>query len=142
MMWISVNTQTVIVITRTMADKVTSMVINQLMRKKMNRVDFHAHILPGVDHGSKDLDTSLKQLQAAKKAGVVTVVTTPHFYSWRQDLTTFLPLREKAFDLMQGYARQVNMQLISAAEVTLSMDLAKLVGLEQLCVGTTNYILI
>ncbi|HZW48812.1 MAG TPA: CpsB/CapC family capsule biosynthesis tyrosine phosphatase [Bacillota bacterium] len=108
----------------------------------MNRVDFHAHLLPGVDHGSKDLDTSLKQLQAAKKAGVVTVVTTPHFYSWRQDLTTFLPLREKAFDLMQGYARQVNMQLISAAEVTLSMDLAKLVGLEQLCVGTTNYILI
>ncbi len=108
----------------------------------MNRVDFHTHLLPGVDHGSKDLDTSQKQLQAAKKAGVVTVVTTPHFYSWRQDLATFLPLRANALQLLQDYAAELNMQLVAAAEVTLSMELPTLPGLEQLCIGSTNYILI
>ncbi|MCE5196222.1 MAG: hypothetical protein LLG09_03730, partial [Negativicutes bacterium] len=108
----------------------------------MNRVDFHAHLLPGVDHGSKDLATSLKQLQAAKKAGVGTVVTTPHFYAWQQDLATFLPLRENALQLLQGYAAEQNIELISAAEVTLCMELPNLPALEQLCIGSTNYILI
>lgn len=40
-------------------------------------MDFHAHILPGADHGSRDLDHSLRQLRAAKAVGVDTIVATP-----------------------------------------------------------------
>ena len=43
-------------------------------------VDFHSHILPGVDHGSASLEMSVEMLKTAKKAGVATIVATPHFY--------------------------------------------------------------
>lgn len=41
-------------------------------------VDIHSHILPGVDDGSPDVETSLKMLQQAKNAGTQAVVLTPH----------------------------------------------------------------
>lgn len=40
--------------------------------------DMHCHILPGVDDGARDLDESLAMLEAAKQAGVTSIVCTPH----------------------------------------------------------------
>ena len=40
--------------------------------------DMHCHILPGVDDGARDLDESLAMLEAAKAAGVTSIVCTPH----------------------------------------------------------------
>lgn len=40
--------------------------------------DIHSHILPGVDDGARDLAESLEMLMAAKKAGVTSIVCTPH----------------------------------------------------------------
>ena len=37
-------------------------------------VDFHSHILPGADHGSQNIRTSLAQLRHAAAAGVDTIV--------------------------------------------------------------------
>ena len=41
--------------------------------------DFHSHILPGIDDGSPDLETSLKMLELSYAQGVTDVVATPHF---------------------------------------------------------------
>lgn len=40
--------------------------------------DLHCHILPGVDDGASDLAASLKMLEAARAAGVTSMVCTPH----------------------------------------------------------------
>ena len=40
--------------------------------------DMHCHILPGVDDGSSNLEESLRMLEAAKAAGVTSMVCTPH----------------------------------------------------------------
>ncbi len=40
--------------------------------------DMHCHILPGVDDGAADLNASLEMLQAARAAGVTSMVCTPH----------------------------------------------------------------
>lgn len=40
--------------------------------------DVHAHILPGIDDGSEDMETSLELLSMAASSGVGTVVATPH----------------------------------------------------------------
>ncbi len=40
--------------------------------------DIHSHILPGVDDGAPDIKASLEMLEAAKAAGVTSIVCTPH----------------------------------------------------------------
>ena len=58
-------------------------------------IDFHAHILPGADHGSDGLETSLRQLALAEEAGVDTIVATPHFYPQSDSFSEFLRRRER-----------------------------------------------
>lgn len=38
----------------------------------------HCHILPGVDDGARDLNASLRMLEAARAVGVTSMVCTPH----------------------------------------------------------------
>lgn len=40
--------------------------------------DVHCHILPGVDDGSRSMEESLAMLQSAMRAGVTSIVCTPH----------------------------------------------------------------
>lgn len=42
-------------------------------------IDMHSHILPGLDDGSPDLQTSLAIASAAVKNGISVMVATPHF---------------------------------------------------------------
>ena len=44
-------------------------------------VDFHTHILPGADHGSDSVETTLRQLEFARDAGVKRLIATSHFLS-------------------------------------------------------------
>ena len=43
-------------------------------------IDFHAHILPGVDHGSRTLYDAKKQFAYMHECGVDRVVAMSHFY--------------------------------------------------------------
>ena len=45
----------------------------------MRLVDIHSHILPGVDDGAFDVETSVKLLQMCKEQGITDVIATPHF---------------------------------------------------------------
>src|SRR3954464_8897320 len=42
-------------------------------------IDFHSHIIPGVDDGSETLEQSLIALEDMWRQGITTVITTPHF---------------------------------------------------------------
>lgn len=46
-------------------------------------VDIHAHILPGIDDGAKDLDHALEMADLAVESGVTILVTTPHCNQYR-----------------------------------------------------------
>ena len=58
--------------------------------------DFHSHILPGVDDGSKSVEESLEMLRAMAQQGITHVVATPHFYPQQDTPECFLKRRAEA----------------------------------------------
>lgn len=108
----------------------------------MPYVDFHAHIAPGIDHGSADLSHSLAQLDAARRAGVGVIVASPHFYmSDGISPAVFVGAREEALCRLRE-ASPGNPRIVPGAEVHLAPGLSELDGLELMCVGGTDMILI
>lgn len=71
----------------------TSMATRTLMKRTNSKIDltldYHAHVLPGCDHGSDSVETSRKQLAMAAAARVRTVCATPHFYPHKESIPSF-----------------------------------------------------
>lgn len=64
-------------------------------------IDFHSHILPGIDDGARNVQTSLAMLTMAAEQQVDVMIATPHFYASRDRIQSFLERREKAWQLLQ-----------------------------------------
>lgn len=113
------------------------------MKKEKNYriIDFHSHILPGVDHGSKSLDTSLSQLKLMEKMGIDVAVATSHFYPHREEIDVFLEKRERAAELL-GTAKNSAVQIALGAEVYCVAGLEEKQGLEKLTIKGTNTLLL
>lgn len=103
------------------------------------RIDFHAHVLPNADHGSRDAKTSQAQLALAAAAGVDMVVATPHFYPARDTLEAFLARREAALQTLPAWQGPA---LAVGAEVHLCAGLEHMPGLEKLRICGTRVILL
>lgn len=106
------------------------------------RIDFHAHILPGADHGSDSLKTSLLQLSFAKAAGVDTIVATPHFYPAHDTMGQFLSRREETAAELAANKPEGSPKIILGCEVHLCAGLDHMEGLDQLCIAGTDVILL
>ena len=59
-------------------------------------IDFHSHILPGVDDGSPSGEVSIAMLRAEGAQGITHVVATPHFDAVGDDPRHFLARRDRA----------------------------------------------
>ena len=107
-------------------------------------IDFHAHILPGADHGSSTLETSIKQLELLRSVGVDTVVATPHFYPTSDKVEKFLARRSKSAEklLSSDTARKTGPRVILGAEVLVCEHMEKMTGLEKLTIPGTDCILL
>lgn len=52
---------------------------------KRKIIDIHAHVIPGVDDGARNIEEAYKMLRMASRQGIRTVIVTPH-YSRKNDL--------------------------------------------------------
>ena len=48
--------------------------------EKKGYLDFHTHILPGIDDGATDMEVTKRMLRMAYEQGVRTILATPHSY--------------------------------------------------------------
>ena len=60
-------------------------------------IDFHTHILPGMDDGSQATHESLQMLTLESEQGAQEILLTPHFYAHFDKISSFLERREYSF---------------------------------------------
>ena len=107
-------------------------------------IDFHSHILPGVDDGSKSLEQSLAMLQLEAAQGIKRVVATPHFYAQHDKPENFLRKREEA----QRQLRQLISENPGLPELSIGAEVYYFNGishsdvLSELTIDKKRYILI
>ena len=71
-------------------------------------IDFHSHLMPGVDDGAADIDESRSGLEVMREQGITTIITTPHIRASLTDrpaeLEHYLADLDRAFELLATLA--------------------------------------
>lgn len=105
-------------------------------------IDFHSHILPGMDDGSKSTEESLEMLRRLWDQGVKTVIATPHFYANDESVDGFLKRREKAYSRLCGAMTGEMPRVLPGAEVRFYPGICALRDLRSLCVQGSDVLLL
>ena len=82
------------------------------------KLDFHSHILPGIDDGATDIDNAVELVSAMKGWGFEKITCTPHINALYPNKPSDI---ERAFDALQMALedRHVDIQLAMSAEYRL-----------------------
>ena len=105
-------------------------------------IDMHCHILPGVDDGARDVETSLAMLEASRAQGVQYMVATPHFYATRDRVDTFLDRRREAWETLKSRMGADYPGIVLGAEVAFFRGISRAERLEALKIEGTDCILL
>jgi protein-tyrosine phosphatase len=102
--------------------------------------DYHCHILPEIDDGSKNVEMSVGMVDMLRSQGVTKHIATSHFYSHRNTIENFLNTRQTAYEkLIQS---KPDADILLGAEVAIERGLSELKGLDKLCIQGTNLLLL
>ncbi|MGN0963496.1 MAG: CpsB/CapC family capsule biosynthesis tyrosine phosphatase [Clostridia bacterium] len=80
-------------------------------------VDFHIHILPGMDDGAKTVSDSLAMLRLSAQQNIRRLIATPHFYPAAETPDDFLRRRDRAVAELLRADMQEDVTLYVGAEV-------------------------
>ena len=109
----------------------------------MEYVDFHSHILPHMDDGSKNPEMSSKMLEMLEEEEVCVVFATPHYYCYRESEASFLARRADALRaLLNGICETdrgfTGPEIRLGAEIRLIREMPESLEIEPLLLEGTN----
>ena len=105
-------------------------------------IDWHSHLLPAMDDGSKDVEESLTLLNLLHEQGVSHVVATPHFYANDESVDRFLLRRKQSFDNLKGNISNQCPEIHLGAEVKYYQGISRMEGLDKLCIEGSDILLL
>lgn len=105
-------------------------------------IDWHSHVLPQMDDGSRSLDESVKLLGMLSEQGVNTVIATPHFYANDESVDEFLKRRQAAYENLSSVINGEMPKVILGAEVSYYSGISHLEELSKLCIEETKLLLL
>lgn len=109
----------------------------------MTFLDIHAHILPAVDDGAKNLETSITLLTLLKEQGVTDVVVTPHFYPDSDNAEDFVEITQNAYKELQLQISHSELpKLHMGCELRYFNGMGKSSAIKQFVIKGTNYLLL
>ena len=105
-------------------------------------IDWHSHILPQMDDGSKSIEESVTLLSMLSAQGADTVIATPHFYANDESVERFLERRVECYDRLRSVLPDGKPEILLGAEVSYYFGISRLEELSMLCVEGTNLLLL
>ena len=108
-------------------------------------VDFHSHVLPGMDDGAENVETSLRMLRESARQGVDVLFATSHFYADQEDPQRLLSRRAAAYEELCAETEksvQVYPDIYLGAEVLFFPGMSGAEELKKLTLGSTNCLLV
>lgn len=109
-------------------------------------IDFHTHILPRMDDGSRRMAETQKMLKMEYDQGVRQIVASSHFYAQNEFPETFLDRRERRLvrvrEMMKEEQWGHEMQIFGGAEVLYYSGMADSPMLHSLCIDGTDQLLL
>ena len=105
-------------------------------------IDWHSHILPKMDDGSRSVEESVQLLTMQKEQGVTTVIATPHFYANDETVERFLERRQKSFERLLEKIPEGFPGILLGAEVRYYRGISRLSQLKELRVEGSKILLL
>ena len=109
-------------------------------------IDFHTHILPRMDDGSRRMAETQKMLKMEYDQGVRQVVASSHFYAQHEFPETFLDRRGRRLARVREILHEEEwgqeMQIFGGAEVLYYNGMADSPMLPSLCIEGTDTLLL
>ena len=104
--------------------------------------DIHSHLIPSIDDGSKDLETSINIIKKLSELGFKKIITTPHIMSdmYRNDSKTII----KGLKLLKQEVlkQKIDISLSAAAEYYVDYEFVQNIGKQDFLTFGNNFLLI
>jgi protein-tyrosine phosphatase len=104
--------------------------------------DWHSHVLPNMDDGSKNIEESLSMIRTLMEQGVTRVIATPHFYANDESVETFLKRRDRAYQQLLNAMPEDFPRVICGAEVSYYPGVSRMQELDRLTIGDSKLLLL
>lgn len=106
------------------------------------KTDIHNHVLPGIDDGSPDAETSVEIIKGMKELGIERIIASPHVAA-NEFPNTPETLAAAYSTLQEGLKEaQLDIPVSHSAEYRIDEDLMDIVENRQLVTYPGNYVLI
>lgn len=105
-------------------------------------IDWHSHLLPGIDDGSQSVSESLSILSELVSQGVDVVAATPHFIANDESVSSFIERRQLSYNRMVEQNSSGPPKMLLGAEVKYYPGISRLEELEKLKIQGTNLLLL
>ncbi len=106
-------------------------------------VDIHSHLLPGIDDGAKDMDTSIALLLKMASYGIKNFITTPHVLGSVYPNSSEVIKQKLAAVKKELEKREIkDISIQAAAEYMLDGEFSALLDQKDILVLKDNYILV
>jgi len=109
----------------------------------MKIFDIHSHILPGVDDGPTEIETSLQLLSSMKEQGITDVIATPHFFATHENLEEYISKVNSAYTLLKEESKHKDLpNIYLGSEVFYFSGMGKISSVKSLSLCNSKYILL
>ena len=108
-------------------------------------IDFHNHVIPNLDDGSKSLDMTIKMLKEAKRQGITDIVNTVHYQHPKMESknTSYHFIRTELDKLkLELTKHEIDIKIHLGSEVFFKFNLMDIIDNPITTIGNSKYMLI